>query len=141
MPNREAFLDAIIKHEMTCNVGIGEKSFWQWICMTIQNYLNGPIIVKNKSEARARSALKILVILTQTDNSNVEFLMNIGIAEFLSEALGLNDPSIQGGNTYLLIEFDTYINQIITNLVESQVNNFGDRLIDGGSQWILDRFS
>ena len=126
---------------MTCNVGIGEKSFWQWICMTIQNYLNGPIIVKNKSEARARSALKILVILTQTDNSNVEFLMNIGIAEFLSEALGLNDPSIQGGNTYLLIEFDTYINQIITNLVESQVNNFGDRLIDGGSQWILDRFS
>ena len=126
---------------MTCNVGIGEKSFWQWICMTIQNYLNGPIIVKNKSEARARSALKILVIFTQTDNSNVEFLMNIGIAEFLSEALGLNDPSIQGGNTYLLIEFDTYINQIITNLVESQVNNFGDRLIDGGSQWILDRFS
>ncbi len=95
--------------------------------------MKGPIIVKNKSEARARSAFKILVILTQTDNSNIEFLMNIGIAEFLSEALGLNDPSIQGGNTSLLIEFDTYLNQIITNLVESQVNNFGDRLIDGGS--------
>lgn len=28
MPNKESFLDAIIKHEMTCNVGIGERSFW-----------------------------------------------------------------------------------------------------------------
>lgn len=32
MPNKESFLDAIIKHELTCNVGIGEKSFWHWIC-------------------------------------------------------------------------------------------------------------
>ena len=141
MPNKESFLDAIIKHEMSCNVGIGEKSLWQWICMTIQNYLNGPIIVKNKFEAKVRSAFKILVILTQSDNSNIEFLMNIGIAEFISEALGWNDPNKQGGTTSLVIEFDTYMNQIITNLVESQVNNFGDRLIDGGSQWILDRFS
>lgn len=56
MPNIESFLDAIIKHEMRCNVGIGEKSLWQWICMTIQNYLNGPIIVKNKFEAKVRCA-------------------------------------------------------------------------------------
>lgn len=32
MPNKDGFLDAIIKHELTCNVGIGEKSIWQWIC-------------------------------------------------------------------------------------------------------------
>ena len=41
MPNRESFLDSIIKHEMTCNVDIGEKSFWQWICHTLQGYFNG----------------------------------------------------------------------------------------------------
>jgi hypothetical protein len=59
-----------------------------------------------------RSAFKILVILTQSDNSNIEFLMNIGIAEFISEALGWNDPSKQGGTTSLVIEFDTYMNGV-----------------------------
>jgi hypothetical protein len=28
MPNKDSFLDAIIKYELTCNVGIGENSFW-----------------------------------------------------------------------------------------------------------------
>ena len=71
MPNKEAFLDTIIKHEMTCNVGIGEKSFWYWLYQTIQGYLNGPIIVKNKTEANVRSAFKILIILSQADKSNI----------------------------------------------------------------------
>ncbi len=140
MPNKDSFLDAIIKYELTCNVGIGENSFWQWVCQTIQHYFTGPLIVKTGAENKVRCAFKILVMMTQSESSNIEFLLTLGLAEFLNEILSLNDQS-QPVSRGFVLEFDTYLKQIITNLVDSQVNNFGDRLIDGGSQWILDRFS
>ena len=64
MPNKESFLDAIIKHELTCNVGIGEKSFWHWICLTIQSYFTGQLILESGAENKVRSAFKILVMMT-----------------------------------------------------------------------------
>ena len=109
MPNKDSFLDAIIKHELTCNVGIGENSFWQWICLTIQHYFTGPLIVKTGAENKVRSAFKILVMMTQSESSNIEFLLNLGLAEFLNEILSLNDQS-QPVSRGFVLEFDTYLN-------------------------------
>lgn len=109
MPNKESFLDAIIKHELTCNVGIGENSFWQWICLTIQSYFTGPLILESRAEKKVRCAFKILVMMTQSESSNIEFFLNLGLAEFLNEILSLNDQSKTVSRGFVL-EFDTYMN-------------------------------
>jgi hypothetical protein len=109
MPNKESFLDAIIKHELTCNVGIGENSFWQWIYLSIQQYFTQPHIVGNGAENKIRCAFKILVLMTQSESSNIEYLLNLGLAEFLNEILSLNDQNKPVSRGFVM-EFDTYLN-------------------------------
>jgi len=46
-------------------------------------------------------------MITQSESSNIEFLFNSGLIEFLNEILALNDPGQQGG---FVLEFDTYLN-------------------------------
>lgn len=106
MPNKDSFLDAIIKHEMTCNVGIGENSFWQWIFMSIQQYFTQ---VGSGAENKVRCAFKILVLMTQSESSNIEFLLKLGLAEFLNEILSVNDQSKPVSRGFVM-EFDTYMN-------------------------------
>jgi hypothetical protein len=106
MPNKESFLDAIIKHELTCNVGIGENSFWQWIYLSIQQYFAQ---VESRAENKVRCAFKILVLMTQSESSNIEYLLNLGLAEFLNEILSLNDQNKPVSRGFVM-EFDTYLN-------------------------------
>jgi hypothetical protein len=39
------------------------------------------------------------------------------------------------------LELDTTVNSLIIHLVRSNVRDYGNMLIDGGQQWMLDRFS
>lgn len=65
--------------------------------------------MESGAENRVRCAFKILVLMTQSESSNIEFLLKLGLAEFLNEILSLNDqnkPVFRG----FVMEFDTYMN-------------------------------
>jgi hypothetical protein len=64
--------------------------------------------VKTGAENKVRCAFKILVMMTQSESSNIEFLLTLGLAEFLNEILSLNDQS-QPVSRGFVLEFDTYL--------------------------------
>ena len=63
----------------------------------------------NGAENKVRCAFKILVLMTQSESSNIEYLLNLGLAEFLNEILSLNDQSKPVSRGFVM-EFDTYLN-------------------------------
>jgi hypothetical protein len=78
---------------------------------------------------RLTGILKILVQMTLSDASNVEYLLNMGLNEFLIGLLQWNNPS---NIINFSVPIDIIINKIILNLVNSMVQDFGNKLIDGG---------
>lgn len=60
--------------------------------------------------------------------------------DYLVAILQWNNPLERVDNEFSL-ELDTLVNSIVLHIVQSGVREYGNTLIDGGQQWILDRFA
>lgn len=66
----------------------------------------------------------------------------MGLHDYITGILQWNNPS--EGTPAFSLELDTILNTIVYNIVKSNCEgqeNYGNLLIDGGCQWILDRFA
>lgn len=83
----------------------------------------------------------ILVLITNltssSDETDIYFLLNNSLTMALEEVMEWNDPN----SDMYSISLDARMLRIYSNLVLSPAFSFGDSLIDGGKQYILDRFA
>jgi hypothetical protein len=81
----------------------------------------------------------VISYITQSDESNIDYIMSAGLFEFIVEVLQNNDPA----TAFFNLKVDTLINRILNNLLthSSKPALLSANFIDGGSQWIMDRFA
>ncbi len=74
-----------------------------------------------------------------SDESNVEYLLTNGLNDMLMQVLQANDP----GRPFFSLKVDTVVNKTLNNLLNCGASaiNLSESFIDGGSQWVLDRFA
>jgi hypothetical protein len=87
--SEEQVADTIMKNEQTCNIGIGERSLWQWICERSNNIMQDPNKAQNIE--RLLSIVKIIPRMLSGDPSNSDYLLNMGILEFLINLMQWNN--------------------------------------------------
>ena len=133
-----------MKYEQTCSVGQGELSLWKWVCDQSQ------LLMRTQTDDRKLVRIvKIVERLTATEAANTDILLSMGLHEYITGLLQWNNSPPEEAQVCVeakifSLELDTLLNSIVTNLVHCGVqgpNNYGNRLIDGGCQWILDRFA
>ena len=78
-------------------------------------------------------------MITESDESNVEYFLTNGLNHFILQVLEANDPS----NQFFNLKVDTMINRNLNNLLNCGVSAafLGQNFIDGGCQWVLNRFA
>jgi len=142
--SKDLFSDEVMKYEQTCSVGQGELSLWKWVCDQSQ------LLMRSQTDHRKLVRIvKIVERLTATEAANTDILLSMGLHEYITGLLQWNNSPPEEAQlcveaNIFSLELDTLLNSIVTNLVHCGVqgpNNYGNRLIDGGCQWILDRFA
>ena len=89
----------------------------------------------NEVYSQILQILKLILNLTAGDDSTVHVLLQAGLQDYLLNILAWNDPAAE----YFSAAIETVCVSVFFNLVNSQAFD-ATLLIDGGSQWVLDRF-
>lgn len=84
--------------------------------------------------------VRVVLRMVDSDQSNIEYLLQAGLNDYLVAILQWNNP-IEDVDNQFSLELDTLVNSIVFQIVKSNVREYGNTLIDGGQQWILDRFT